>query len=202
MRSKSAPTSGPAIPADRRFLITWQERTIGEHHISFRQSEGELEVRTRVDLTVKLAFITLYDLHHESEERWNGGRLTRLAAHTRENGAALSRLRGAAGHDGFRLEAPGEVLLPVGIFTSDSLWNPAILTQRKLLDAHSGALLDLATEPRSSGEMRFAGTAVPVQEHAFVTPRLRGSLWYDKAGGWVAGRFDLRGETVEYSLAG
>ena len=114
--------SGPAIPADRRFLITWHERTIGEHHVRFRQSESELEVRTRVDLTVKLAFITLYDLHHESEERWNGGRLTRLAAHTRENGAALSRLRG--------------------------------------------------------------------------------SLWYDSAGDWVAGRFDLRGETIEYCLAG
>jgi hypothetical protein len=81
-----------------------------------------------VDLAVKLAFITLYDLHHESEERWNGGRLTRLAADTRENGAALSRLRGAASADGFRLEAPGEVLLPAGIFTGDSLWDPAILS--------------------------------------------------------------------------
>jgi hypothetical protein len=128
--------------------------------------------------------------------------LTRLAAHTRENGAALSRLRGTAGHDGFRLEAPDEVLLPAGIFTSDSLWNSAILAQRKLLDAHSGALLDLTTEPRSSGEIRFARAAYPVQEHAFVTPRLRGSLWYDSAGDWVAGRFDLRGETIEYSLAG
>jgi hypothetical protein len=194
--------SRPAVPADRRFLITWQERTIGEHRVSFRQSEGGLEVRTWVDLAVRLAFITLYDLHHESEERWNGGRLTRLAAHTRENGAALSRLRGAAADDGFRLEAPGEVLLPAGIFTSDSLWNPAILAQRKLLDAHSGALLDLTTEPRSSGEIKLAGTALTAQEHAFVTPRLRGSLWYDRAGDWVAGRFDLRGETVEYCLAG
>ena len=88
MRSPRTPISRPRIPADRRFLITWQERTIGEHHVSFRQSEGELEVRTRVELTVRLAFITLYDLRHESEEHWNGGRLTRLAAHTRENGTA------------------------------------------------------------------------------------------------------------------
>jgi Domain of unknown function (DUF6134) len=201
MRSPDLSVSRPARPADRRFVISWQERTIGEHHVSFRQTEGELEARTRVDLTVKLAFITLYDLHHESEERWKGGRLTRLAAHTRENATAVSRLRGAAGHDGFRLEAPDDVLLPAGIFTSDSLWNPAILAQRKLLDTHSGALLDLTTEPRSSGRRTLAGAATDVQEHAFVTPRLRGSLWYDPAGGWVGGRFDLRGETVEYSLA-
>ena len=201
MRSPDALGLRSALPADRRFVISWQERAIGEHHVSFRQVEGELEARTRVDLTVKLAFITLYDLHHESEERWKGGRLTRLAAHTRENGTALSRLRGAAGSDGFRLETPDAVLLPAWIFTSDSLWNPAVLAQRQLLDTHSGALLDLATAPRSNGQMTLAGAATDVQEHAFVTPRLRGSLWYDPAGGWVGGRFDLRGETVEYSLA-
>ena len=190
----------PGIPADRRFLIVWQERAIGEHHISFRQSSGVLEARTRVDLTVKLAFITLYDLHHESEERWNGARLTRVSAHTRENGAAPLRLQGAAADDGFRLEAPGPAPSPSGIFTTDSLWNPAILAQRQLLDAHSGALLDLTTEARSSGRMKLGGAALTVQEHAFVTPRMRGSLWYDSAGAWVAGRLDLRGEIVEYSL--
>jgi hypothetical protein len=189
-----------ATPADRRFLITWQDRTIGEHEVRFRRIDGGFEVSTRVHLAVKLGFITLYDLDHESEERWSGGRLIRLAASTRENGASYPPLRGAASADAFRLEAPGEMVLPAGIFTSDSLWNPAILVQRQLLDAHSGALLDLATEPRSSAEMEFAGTAVSVQEHGFVTPRLRGSLWYDRAGAWVAGRFDLHGETVQYSL--
>jgi Domain of unknown function (DUF6134) len=202
MRSPDVTVPRPALPTDRRFVISWQERPVGEHHVSFRQAEGGFEARTRVDLTVKLAFITLYDLHHESEERWKGGRLARLVTDTRENGAALSRLRGAAAHDGFRLETPDDVLLPAGIFTSDSLWNPAILAQRKLLDTHSGALLDLATEPRSSGRTTLAGAATNVQEHAFVTPRLRGRLWYDGAGDWVGGRFDLRGETVEYSLAG
>jgi hypothetical protein len=196
----SAPTLQPGIPADRRFQIVWQKRAIGEHRISFRQSSDELEVRTRVDLTVKLAFITPYDLHHESEERWSGARLTRMSTHTRENGAASLRLQGAAADDSFRLEAPGRALLSPGIFTTDSLWNPAILDQRQLLDAYSGALLDFTTELRSSGRMKLGGAALTVQEHAFVTPRMRGRLWYDSAGAWVAGRLDLRGEMVEYSL--
>jgi hypothetical protein len=201
MRTQKAPTAPTVPPLDRRFLIAWQGRTIGEHQVAFREREDELEVLTRVALTVKLGFITLYDLDHESEERWCRGKLTRLSATTRENGGAPLRLRGAAGDSGFRLEAPGEALLPDEIFTSDSLWNRAILTQRRILDAHSGSLLDLTTEPRSAGQMTLAGAAVPVREHAFATPRLRGSLWYDGDGHWVAGRFDLRGEMIEYRLA-
>jgi hypothetical protein len=200
MRSHRDATADAAIPADPRFLITWQDRTIGEHRVRFRRIDGGFDVTTQVDLAVKLAFITVYDLQHESEERWSDGRLTRLAATTRENGGVHSTLRGAASGDAFRLEVPAEMLLPAEIFTSDSLWNPAILAQRQLLDAHNGALLDLATEPRESGQLELAGAAVAVQEHGFVTPRLRGSLWYGRAGGWVAGRFDLRGETVQYSL--
>jgi hypothetical protein len=198
MRTPNPPT---AIPLDRRFVITWQGRPIGEHRVSFRRSEHDLEVLTRTALTVRLGFITLYDLDHEAEERWRRGRLTRFSATTRENGGTPLRLRGAAGDAGFRLEAPDEVLLPDEIFTSDSLWNRAILAQRRILDAHSGTLLELATEPRTTGQIVLAGTAVPVQEHAFATPRLRGSLWYDDAGNWVAGRFDLRGELIEYRLA-
>jgi hypothetical protein len=194
-----APTT--PTPADRRFRITWQDRTIGEHLVRFRSAEGDLEVRTEVNLAVRLAFVTLYELHHEGEERWSGGRLTRLTASTRENGAAPLRLRGAARHDGFRLEAPAEVVLPAGIFTSDSLWNRAVLSQRKVLDAHSGALLDLFAQPKAAGPVQLPGGAIAAEEHAFATPRLKGSLWYAASGDWVAGRFDLRGETVEYRLA-
>jgi hypothetical protein len=198
MRTPQVPT---ATPLDRRFLITWQDQPIGEHSVSFRRRADELEVATRTALTVRLGFITLYDLDHESEEHWCRGRLTRLSATTRENGGAPLRLRGAAGDSGFRLEVPGEALLPDEIFTSDSLWNRAILAQRSILDAHSGTLLELTTQPRSAGHMTLAGSDVAVQEHAFATPRLRGSLWYDDAGDWVAGRFDLRGEMIEYRLA-
>jgi hypothetical protein len=49
--------------------------SIGQHRIRFRPEAADLVVTTDIALKVKLAFITLLDMRHDSEERWRDGRL-------------------------------------------------------------------------------------------------------------------------------
>ncbi|KAA2212770.1 DUF6134 family protein [Teichococcus oryzae] len=182
----------PAAPAlalpegGYRFRVMREGRGIGTHTV--RAEPGGV-VRSVVALEVKLLSFTVFRMHHEYAERWQGDRLVGFAARTLRDGQE-SRLEMAATAEGLRGAGPaGPVALPAAVAPL-SWWEPRHLA-RPLFDTATGeALSEPAQRDREGALTRWQWK-----------PRGMVAL-YDAAGTWVG--FSMRGEdgsAVRYEAA-
>jgi hypothetical protein len=60
------PTGG----GNRRFSVLYKGFRIGAHTISYSSATGETRVDTEIDLSVKVAFLSVFAFSHRSQETW------------------------------------------------------------------------------------------------------------------------------------
>jgi hypothetical protein len=112
----------PTAAANRRFSVLYKRFKIGTHTVAYSSATGETQVKTDINLEVKLAFLTAYAFSHRSEETWRAGRLMSLNSDTVEHGEPL-HVEGAATPQGFRVVSKGgPFIAPAATLTSNSLW--------------------------------------------------------------------------------
>jgi Family of unknown function (DUF6134) len=100
------------VPADRIFDVLLKGKTIGRHAITFTPQGSGFWAATRLELKVKLAFISLLDMSHQSRELWQDGRLTQLESMTEDDGKVFE-VTGAATGEGIRLQSEsGSIVAP------------------------------------------------------------------------------------------
>jgi len=92
----------PAAGGSRRFSVLYKGFTIGAHTVSYSPATGETRVDTDIDLSVKVAFLSVFAFRHRSQETWRAGRLMSLNSDTVEHGETL-HVEGAATPQGFRV---------------------------------------------------------------------------------------------------
>lgn len=190
----------PAAGDGRRFGVLYKGSRIGSHTVLYSPATGETRVATEIHLRIKVAFFTVFAFDHSSEETWRGGRLVALNSETVEHGETL-RVQGAAAPDGFRvLGASGPFVAPAATLTSNSLWTPAVLEQKSLVDAQHGGIIGVSARRFGDEEIVEGGRQVPVTRYTFITPYLAGSIWYDGKGLWVRGEFERDGAKIQYQL--
>ena len=85
----------PAAGGSRRFSVQYKGFTIGAHTVSYSPATGEMRVDTDIDLSVKVAFLSVFAFRHRSQETWRAGRLMLLNSETVEHGETL-HVEGAA----------------------------------------------------------------------------------------------------------
>jgi hypothetical protein len=190
----------PSDSADRRFSIFYKGDRIGAHTVSNTPRSGVTRVTTEIDLLVKAMFFTVYAFSHRSEEIWRDGRLVGLKSETKEHGEQLSVV-GAAVPQGFRVVSKdGPFLASASALTSNSLWTPAVLEQRTVIDAQHGGIIGVSVRKLADEWVMVAGAPVRAARYRFISPYLAGSIWYDDRGWWVHGEFERDGAKVEYRL--
>ena len=90
----------PTPAGDRRFSVLYKGFKIGAHTVSYSSATGETRVDTEIDLSVKVAFLSVFAFSHRSKETWRGGRLMSLNSETVEHGET-PHVEGAAMPQGF-----------------------------------------------------------------------------------------------------
>ena len=189
--------SAQPVPRDATFDVLLGKDRIGRHAMTFRPEGDGFRAITDIELKVKLAFITLLDLRHESEELWQGGRLVELRSSTNDGGDVFEVVAEAT-LDGIRVRSPaGSIIAPPGIHTSNGLWDVAALEADQLIDAQNGGIIGLVAEPMGTERVEVAGRPTDAERYRIVTPAAAGDLWYAGAE-FVKGRLEVRGELIDY----
>jgi Family of unknown function (DUF6134) len=198
-RARHAAAQEATVPEDRIFDVLLKGTRIGQHAVTFTPEGDGFRANTRLELRVKLAFITLVDLRHESRELWQAGRLMELASVTND-GDDLFEVTAAATKDGIRVESEsGPIIAPPHIRTSNTIWDPRCMLQHELIDAQNGGVIGLVAEPLGEEHVEVAGRQMSAMRYRGITPNAAGQLWY--AGDeLVKVQLEVRGETVDYQL--
>jgi len=190
----------PTAAANRRFSVKYKGIRIGTHTVSYSSATDETRVKTEIDLEVKLAFITAYAFSHRSQETWRAGRLMSLTSETVEHGEPL-HVEGTATPQGFRVVGKGGPFIASGAtLTSNSLWTPAMLEQKTVVDAQRGGVIGVSAHKQADEPIAIPGGQVHATRYTFITPYYAGSVWYDRSNMWVHGEFERDGSTVQYQL--
>lgn len=199
--ARAAPTVVvPSAAANRRFTILHQGNNVGAHTVSYSAATGETQVDTEISLLVKMGTYTVFRYAHRSTETWRMGRLTSLKSKTLEHGKILD-VEGAATPQGFRVVSKGgPIIAAAETLTSNSLWTPAVLEQRALVDAQHGGVIGVSARKFADEQIMVAGQSVRAARYRFVTPYCAGSIWYDSNQLWVRGEFERDGSKIQYQL--
>jgi hypothetical protein len=190
-----------ARPSDVRFAVMRNRSRIGVHTVTFRGRPDGLAVHTVIDLAVKVVVITVFRYQHECEEVWASGRLLSLRSRTNDDGKRYA-VAATAEPGGIRVVGPGgPLVVGSGLLTSNSLWDPLLVDQQRLIDAQYGGQIGLVVHRRGTESLVLAGTErVVADRFQVLTPHYGGLLWYDATGRWVKGSLEIRGEWIDYVL--
>jgi Family of unknown function (DUF6134) len=145
-------------PSDLRFTVMRGRSKIGIHTVEFRPRPAGLAVNTVIDLAVRVVFITVFRYQHECEDLWASGQLVSLRSRTNEDGKRYA-VEAMAEPDGIRVVGPGGPLV-VGsrLLTSNSLWDPLLVDQQRLIDAQHGGEIGLVVHRRGAESLMLAGS--------------------------------------------
>jgi len=155
-------SAGPDLPAgDLVFQVMLDDRKIGYHRFSIRESGDGRQVESTANFDVKVLFVPVYSYRHQARETWQQGCLAELQSETDANGKRYAVV-GERLDDGFRL-ATGDVERRVedGCVMTFAYWNPAFLEQRQLLNVQTGELLEVAVSPLGESVLDMGSRKVP-----------------------------------------
>lgn len=180
-----APTQVLATSAGEwHFRVLLDDREIGSHRYTVTERDGERQVESDARFTVKLLFVDAYRYIHRARERWRGDCLESIEASTDINGRRVS-VRGV--HDGERLEVAtpeGRASLP-GCVMSFAYWNPAMLSQPRLLNAQTGEHAEVRVEPLGTEALLVRDRQVLAARYALHADDFRIDVWYAPGDRWV-----------------
>ena len=192
-----------AILADVTFDVFRKGSHIGAHAIRFDQVDGILKVTSRLDLAVKVAFITAYRYEQIGQDEWEEDVLVRTRIQTNDDGKDTLVL--AEARDGqLAVEGPtGNYATQLGAMTDLSFWNEAITRGQPVIDSQTAELIKIQVEPGTRERIVVRGRDVESRRFAMVATKGRsGTVWYDESGNLLKATVITRGETLNYELAG
>lgn len=180
------------------FDILMGDDVIGFHQVKFDGFGDELLVETRIDIKVKLLFLTLFQYSHRGAETWKADRLEAFASTTNDDGR-LDSVIGQARENGFEVQGrKGTTLAPADIMVG-SFWNPEILSHDLLIDPQKGTLKKQVIHERERTTLTIGGEPRPVTRYR-LSSVLDGEVYYDDRGQWVGGNFEKKGTNIRYRL--
>jgi hypothetical protein len=170
----------PSARADDRIemTITRDKEPIGTHTVTFAREGDRLHVDTRVEIAVKIAFLTVYRMLKTSRETWEGGRMVAYTATIDDNGTISTvRVRPEAGR--LAIDGPeGRVTAPLGTMMS-GYWSEKCVTQTLLIDSSDGVLRRVATGKATPEKLGERGMRT---RRYRMTGDLTRDLWYGEDG--------------------
>lgn len=198
------PRSGRAsgAPAGCMFTVLRGGEPIGRHAIAFvPQGQGFL-AQSRVEIEVKVGFLTVFRYHQAADDLWQGGRLVASRIDTDDDGLKTRvEVEEAEGRLYIRSDA-GTFEAAAGAMTDLCFWNPRIVHEPVLIDTKSGQPVPIAADGAGQGRLVVHGREVVAERWRIQAEGARsGVVWYDEAGRWVQGRVHARGEVLDYVLA-
>jgi hypothetical protein len=191
-----------ALPRNTLFNVYRKGSLIGTHAIDFAGTEDRLQVTSRLDLAVKVAFITAYRYAQTGVDVWENDVLVHTRIETNDDGAESLVVAEARG-DKLAVTGPtGAYATSLGAMTDLSFWNEAITRGRPVIDSQNGELIDIEVAAGTAERLDVHGRAIEAERFAMAGTKGRsGTVWYDADGNLVKAVVLTRGETLTYELA-
>lgn len=196
------PVQALDVPAPLAFTVRRKGSVIGEHVASFAaDGDGALRVESRVELRVKLAFVTLFAFHQDAVDRFENAVLVASDVSTDDDGER-SRMQARAEAGELRVAGPaGESRARLGILTDLCFWDRRIVGQDQLVDSKTGEVSPLERRAGVGETIEVLGSRVTAERFDFLTSNRRsGTVWYDGDGRLVRAVVKTRGEVLDYEL--
>jgi hypothetical protein len=191
--------SPSTTPGRVEFDVTRNGQPFGRHTVVVnRAPDGQLNVRNEATLRATVGPVTVYRYELRCSEAWRGGELHAMQCDTRKNGRNLSMTATRTPTQVTTQGSGGAHVFPLNVAPT-SWWTRAALTGRPLIDAETGAPMNVRV--RRVGMETITVNGRPIQAERFtVQGTLAVDLWYDRSGRWVGCRFTAQGQTIEYRL--
>jgi hypothetical protein len=166
------------------FVVLRGGTPIGTHRVEVETTGHEVKVHVTIALDVTFGPIPLYRYRHDSREVWRDGRLFRLESRTDDDGDTMT-LSVRSTPEGLLVDGSKGVFTAPADTVPTSYWNPALATNRPLLDSQIGRLLDVVRVPLGSGNWRLEG-------------ELNLDIAYSPQGRWTGMSFRHKGSDFVY----
>jgi hypothetical protein len=177
--------AGASSSQEWRFEVLLDDEPIGFHTFRLSDSGAMRELRGEARFSVKLLGFTIYDYTHRNHELWRDDCLQRIDASTDDNGEDF-HVRGAIQGEQLVLEnSTGNSILS-GCVMTFAYWNPAILSQQRLLNAQTGEYLDVSVQQLGEKSLQLQDRAVPALHYRIRTGESDIDLWYSTNRDWLA----------------
>lgn len=184
-------TADAAVPVPAGFpqagltsYDVWREGSkVGTYSVDFQHDGDKVTVHTRIRIAVSLLFVTLYRFDHDATEDWADGKLMRYASTTDDNGTDRVVLLVRAG-DALRGTYNAEPLLLPGDIIPGTMWNPATVDQKALIEPTVGQTRAVTVLDRGMEAVKVGAKMVQTH-HYSITGALRREVWYGAGGGVV-----------------
>jgi len=121
-----------------KFDVIRKNKVIGSQEITFVNNNDVLLVETKIDIEVKVLFVSAYTFTHQSTETWINGNFTKIVAHSDFEDEREYFIEGQDNNDLFLASGmDGKLELDKNILPSN-FWNIDILKQKEIFDTQKG----------------------------------------------------------------
>lgn len=182
------------------FQVFLDDKPIGHHHYTLRDTGTERELKTEARFDVKLLIFSAYKYVHDASERWRGNCLVRLIARTDDNGEQSEVSVDQQGEGTVITTARGRESAG-GCVMTFAYWNAEILRQSRLLNTQTGKAE--AVNIASLGEQKITvrGAVIAAQHYRISGAKHPIELWYGPDRAWLALQSTLDGgRKLRYQL--
>jgi len=167
---------------------------VGSNEVQFEHTGDRLVVHTTMDIVVSVLFVPVYRFSHRAEEVWLKGELESYHATTDDDGKARDLVLARDGdkltgfYNGGPIEYPGS-LIP------GSLWHPATVEQKALLETTKGQMRAISVIDRGMDTVKLPSGIEPAH-HFSISGELRREVWYGADGQVVQASFPAKDGSI------
>jgi hypothetical protein len=172
----------------------------GEHSVRFRRDGQEYVATNRVRLRAGLGPITVFRYEHDSEERWQDGRLRSMQGRTLKDGNVYT-VTVRSVEAAFEIEGVDPEMMQFAASTTKALltshWRGYDEGEQRLINTEHGTFMDVDIRFIGRTQIEGDGDMINVNHFRLISD-LTVELYYDMNGNWAGCEFDARGQAVRY----
>jgi len=176
------------INGEVKFDVIRKNNVIGSHEITFTENNDVLLVETKIDIEVKVLFISAYTFTHQSTETWINGNFTKIVAHSDFEDEREYFIKGQDNNDSFLASGmDGKLELDKNILPSN-FWNIDVLKQKEIFDTQKGVVRTIDVEDLGYEKIKINEKDIKCNKFIFnassnpkdKSPFPEYTLWYDE----------------------
>ena len=180
-------TNGSA--KDLRFQVLLDDEPIGSHSFRITDESSKRTIESDASFDVRVLFVPVFNYRHNNTEIWRDGCLVKMEAQTDSNGK-LYRVESRKEDSAYRIGTnTATEAYPADCLMSFAYWDRQILQQSRLLNAQTGAVVDVDIEPLGETRLELGERYVAADGYRIIAEDqdVDIKVWYSRAdGSWLS----------------
>ena len=192
-------TYGLQIPNNNKvvFDVIRKNKVIGSIETNFKKNEENLIITTKVDIEVKILFVTAYKFKQISKEIWKNDEFIKIESHADFEDEREYFVSGEDIDDNFIAKGmDGELILNKDILPLN-YWNKDILKEKEIFDTQKGIVRQITVKQLDNENIKIKDKEIEAEKYilnATKNPKDKGpfpeyTLWYSKNGELIRFKF-------------